>query len=115
MPTKEFGKQNIRLYRDDSLRCFANILGPDSEKIEKRLFKNFKSNILSIKVGCNLNVTDFLNVIFVLKPRTYYPCRKPSNQILYINKYSNHPPSIIHQIPSMIGNRAVVIKLTSIK
>ena len=35
--TKEFGKQNIGLYRDDGLSCFENISGPDSEKIKKNL------------------------------------------------------------------------------
>ena len=28
--TKEFGKQNIGLYRDDDLSCFENISCPDS-------------------------------------------------------------------------------------
>ena len=42
--TKEFGKQNIGLYRDDGLSCFKNISGPNSEKINKQLFKIFKSN-----------------------------------------------------------------------
>ena len=35
--TKEFGKQNIDLYRDDGLSCFENISGPDSEKIKNYL------------------------------------------------------------------------------
>ena len=31
----DFEIHNIGLYRDDSFSCFQNILGPDSEKIEK--------------------------------------------------------------------------------
>ena len=62
--TKEFGKQNIDLYRDDGLSCFENISGPDSEKIKKKIFKIFKSNGLSITLECNLIVTDFLDVTF---------------------------------------------------
>ena len=103
--TKDFGKQNIGLYRDDGLSCFENISGPDSEKIEKKLFKIFESNVLSITVECSLIVTDFLDVTFDLKSATYYPYRKPNNELLYINKRSNHPPSIIDQIPSVISNR----------
>ena len=114
--TKEFGKQNIGLYRDDGLSCFENISGPDSEKIKKKLFKIFKCNGLSIAVECNLIVTDILDVTFDLKSATYYPYRKPNNELLYINKHSNHPPSIINQIPSMISNRkTLVIKIISIK
>ena len=103
--TKEFGKQNIGLYRDDGSSCFENISGPDSERIKKNLFKIFKCNGLSITLECNLIVTDFLDVTFDLKSATYYPYRKPNNELLYINKHSNHPPSIINQIPSMISNR----------
>ena len=103
--TKDFGKQNIGLYRDDGLSCFENISGPDSEKIEKKLFKIFESNVLSITVECSLIVTDFLDVTFDLKSATYYPYRKPKNELLFINKHSNHPLSIINQIPSMVSNR----------
>ena len=51
--TKDSGKQNIGLYRDDGLSCFENISGRDSEKIKKKLLKIFKSNRLSITVECN--------------------------------------------------------------
>ena len=46
-----------------------------------------------------------MDVTFDLKPTTYYEYRKLNNELLYINKHSNHPPSIINQIPSMISNR----------
>ena len=103
--TKEFGKQNIGLYRDDGLSCFENISGPDSEKIKKNLFKIFKNNGLGITEECNLIFTDILDVTFDLKSATYYPYRKPNNELLYINKHSNHPSSIINQIQSMISNQ----------
>ena len=46
-----------------------------------------------------------MDVTFDLNSATYYPYRKPNNGLLYVNKHSNHPPSIINQIPSMISNR----------
>ena len=66
--------------------------------------KILKENHLNIIVECNLAITDFLNVTFDLKSGTYYPYRKQNNEILYIHKQSNHPQSIIKQIPSMISN-----------
>ena len=63
----------------------------------------FKENPLNITVPCNLAITNFSDVTFDLKSGTYYPCRKQNNEILYIHKQSNHPPSIINQIPSMIS------------
>ena len=67
--------------------------------------KIFKENGLNITVECNLAITDFLDITFDLKSGTYYPYRKQNNEILYIHNLSNHPPSIIKQIPSMISKR----------
>ena len=47
--------------------------------------------------------TDFLDVTFDLKSGTCYPFGKQNNEISYIHKQSNHPPSIIKQIPSIIS------------
>ena len=55
--------------------------GSDSEKIKKILFKILKGNGLSIKVEFNLIVTDSLDVTFDLKSATYYPYRKPNNEL----------------------------------
>ena len=102
---KEFDKKYFGLYRDDGLGCFENISGPDSERIKKKIIQVFESNGLNITVECNLIVTDCLDVTFDLKSGTYYPYRKPNNELMYINKHSNHPPSTIKQIPSMISKR----------
>ena len=111
--TNEFGKHNMGLYRDDSLSCFQNISGPDSEKIKKKMCKIFKENGLNITVECNLAITDFLDVTFDVKSGTYYPFRKQNNEIMYIHKKSNHPPSTIKQIPSMISKRVSDISCES--
>ena len=65
----------------------------------------FKENRLSITVECNLAITDFLEVTFDLESRTYYPYGKQNYKIQYIHKQSNHPQSIIKQIPLMISKR----------
>ena len=102
--TNGFGKHNIGLYRDD---------GPDSEKRKKKMCKIFKKNRLNITVECNLAITDFLEVTSDLKSVTYYPYRNKNNKLLYIYKQSNHPPSIIKQIPSMINKRVSDISCDS--
>ena len=71
----------------------------------KKSCKIFKQSGLSITVECNLQITDFLDVTFDLRTDKYYPYRKDNNQLLYINKQSNHPPTIIKQIPSMVSRR----------
>ena len=107
--TKEFSHDMTDLYRDDELGCFQNVSGPKSKKAKKKLCKIFKQSGLSITVECNLQITDFLDVTFDLRTDKYYPYRKDNNQLLYINKQSNHPPSIIKQIPSMVSRRCTRI------
>ena len=107
--TKEFSHDMTDLYRDDELGCFQNVSGLKSKKAKKKLCKIFKQSGLSITVECNLQITDFLDVTFDLRTDKYYPYRKDNNQLLYINKQSNHPPSIIKQIPSMVSRRCTRI------
>ena len=101
--TKEYGNDKIGFYRADGLGCFRNLSGPQSEKFKKKLCKIFKQSGLSITVEYNLKSTDFLDVTFDLGIDKYYLCRKGNNQLLYINKQSNHPPTFIKQIPSMVN------------
>ena len=54
-----------------------------------------------------------MDVTFDLKSGTYYPYRKQNSAILYVYKQSDHPPSIIKQIPSMKGKRVSDISCDS--
>ena len=42
-------------------------------------------------------------ITFHLRTDKYFPYRKDNNQLLYIDKQSNHPPTITKQIPSMVS------------
>ena len=55
-------------------------------------------------VQSNLKV-NYLDVTLNLTTGKYNPYRKPDNNPLYINANSNHPPSIIRQIPGSISTR----------
>ena len=110
--TKKFVHNKIGLYRDDGLGCFQILSDPEPEKVKKKLYKIFKQSGLSSTVECNLQITDFLDVTFDLRTDKYYPYRKDNNQLLYINKQSNHPPTIIKQIPSMVRKKISDISCT---
>ena len=110
--TKKFVHNKIGLYRDDGLGCFQILSDPEPEKVKKKLCKIFKQSGLSSTVECNLQITDFLDVTFDLRTDKYYPYRKVNNQLLYINKQSNHPPTIIKQIPSMVRKKISDISCT---
>ncbi len=53
----------------------------------------------------NLHVVNFLDVTFDLNNGKFKPYRKPNDDPLYINRHSNHPPSIIKQLPTSINKR----------
>ena len=52
-----------------------------------------------------MKTVNYLDVTLNLENSTYRPYQKENNQIKYINTESNHPPSIIKQLPLSIESR----------
>ena len=52
-----------------------------------------------------MKIVNYLDVTCNLNDGTYKPYAKPNNEIKYIHKNSNHPPSVIRQIPLSIESR----------
>ena len=99
------GSNNVGLYRDDGLAIVHKASGPKVDRLRKDIISLFKDEGLSITIDTNLIETDFLDVSFNLNTGKYFPFRKPNNAPLYIHSKSNHPPSIIKQLPSMTNKR----------
>ena len=102
---KSFGKENIGLYRDDGLAVIKNKSARLADKTRKELHKAFEQFGLKITAKSNLHVVNFLDVTFDLSTGKYKPYRKPNEDPLYRNKHSNHPPSILRQLPTSINKR----------
>ena len=60
---------------------------------------------MSITIQCNLKTVDFLDVTFDLDNNVYKPFGRENNKPIYINKHSNHPPSILKQLPKSLEKR----------
>ena len=103
--SKNYNKKDIGLYRDDGLAIFKNVSGSKAEKIKKDIQKLFKDNHLNITIQCNLKIVNYIDVTFNLSNATYRPFCKPNNEIEYTHKESNHPQSILRQIPLSIESR----------
>ena len=99
------GKSSVGLYRDDGIAAINNANGWKLERIRKDVIALFKEEGISITIETNLIETDFLDVTFNLATKEYFPFRKANNTPLYINAFSNHPPTIIKQLPKMINKR----------
>ena len=61
----------------------------------------------------NLKIVDYLDVTSNLTDSSYCPFNKTNNEINYVHKQSNHPPSIIRQLPLSVERR--LSKLSSIE
>ena len=62
-------------------------------------------NLLKITTEINMVETDFLDVKLNLETHQYCPYRKPGDTPIYINVESNHPPTIIKEVPKMVEKR----------
>ena len=89
--TKKYG-QNIGLCRDDGWAAF-NGTPWEIEKIRKGICKVFCDNDLKT------TKVNFLDVTLDLKSWKYYPYTKEGNIPLYVHTKSNHPPTILKNIP----------------
>ena len=101
--TQKYGS-NIGLYRDDGLSAF-NETPQEIERIKKDSCKIFRDNELKITVEANLTRVNFLDVTLDLKTGKHLPYTKEGNVPLYVHKQSNHPPSILRNIPELINKR----------
>ena len=100
---QKFNSDDVGLYRDDGLACFKNDNGHQNAKIRKDFIKLFQTHGLELEVKCHLKTVDDLGITFDLNLGSYRLYRKPYNDTRYINAKSNHPPSILKQIPAAIS------------
>ena len=101
--TEKYG-QNIGLSRDDRLASFDKTL-QEIEKIKKELCKIFRENGLKIAIEANKTIVNFLDVTLDLQSGKHCPFTKEGHVPLYVHKKSNHPPSILKNIPDSINKR----------
>ena len=60
---------------------------------------------LELTIQCNREVVNFLDFTLNLENSTYRPYVKDNNKTIYVNTESNHPPSIIKQLPKSVELR----------
>ena len=94
----------IGLYRDDGLAILQQT-PKETERIKKEICKIFKKCELKITIEANKKVVNFLDVTLDLNTEKFKPYSKPLNTPLYVHSKSNHPPSIIKNIPESVNRR----------
>ena len=92
---------DMELYRHGGLIIIRNPNGPKLNCYSNTLkLLGFK-----ITIYTNLKIVNFFDVTLHLRKSTFESCKKESDTTIYIQTSSNHPPSIIRQMPKSISRR----------
>ena len=75
------------------------------ENIKKKICETYRKHGLSITVEANKTVVQFLDVEFNLEKDTFKPFIKLNDVPTYVHQLSNHPPSVLKNIPAAINRR----------
>ena len=112
--SKQFPKLNFGLYRDDGLATHSRMPKRELEKTRQKLRDLFQTHGLKIifEQPHDLKEVNFLDVTLNLTNESFRPYRKPNDKPLYVHVDSNHPASVIKQIPLGINKRLVNISST---
>ena len=98
----EIDKDLFGLYRDDGIMIVGNANGPKIDRIRKKLHQIFNSIGLKIATLVNTDTANYLDITLDLRDMSYKPYHKPNEKLQHINIKSNHPQSIIKNLPKMI-------------
>ena len=102
---------DVGLYRDDGLGI-SRQTPRRTDQIKKQICKVFTNNSLKITIEANKKVVNFLDVTLDPNKEEYEPYPKPNNTPLYVHRDSDHPPSIVSNIPLAINKRLSEISST---
>ena len=102
---QKYPKEKMGLYRDDGLATFMNTSGPQNERIKKDFQRIFKEKGLDLVIVCNRKSVDYLDVTLNLSDGSHRPFHKPDDETSYIHAESDHPPSILKQLPKAVEKR----------
>ena len=102
----------LAAYRDDWLG-YSRLTSRQTDLIKKKITAVFHRYGLKIDIEVNKNIVDYLDVTLDMKKESYQPFTKPNHVPTYVHKLSNHPPSVLKNIPQSVNDR--LCKLSSSK
>ena len=96
---------SVGFNRDDGLAVTRSASGSSVNRYRKKLITIFQDYELKITVKTGKTSINFLDINFCLNFESYQPHRKPNDDPLYINRNSNHSPTILSRLPQTISKR----------
>ena len=91
-------------YKDDGL-ALSRASARQTELIKKKICETFAKFGLKITIEANKKVVQFLDAEFDLRDESFKPFLKLGDTPQYVHVQSNHPPSILRNIPEAIQKR----------
>ena len=97
--------EQMGLIHDGGILYMSNINDPNSSCIQKKMIRVHKFLGFKIEVSSNNKIVNFLDVTLNLSNNTYKSFLKTDQYPSYININSNHPKTIIKQVPKAVKLR----------
>ena len=98
-------KASMGKFRDDGLALSYATPRQNEMVYKKKICEVYNKYNLDITVTTNKKVVQFLDVEFDIEKKTYKPFIKPNDVPLYVHRNSDHPESILRNIPLVINKR----------
>ena len=67
----------------------------------------------TITIETGMKIVDFLDITLDLTKESYKPYKKPNSDLLYVNKQSSHPDTVLKHIPNSVNKRLITISSNS--
>ena len=95
---------SLGCFRDDWLG-YSRLTARQTDNVKKQIKKMFNDHGLKIEIEVNKDSVDFLDVTLDMRNCSYQPFTKPNSVPIYVHKQSNHPPSVLQNIPQSVNDR----------
>ena len=102
---------SIGLYRDDGL-AVSSATPRQIDIMKKKICQVFARNNLQITIEANCKVVNFLDITLDLTTGVYKPYIKDNDTPVYVNNNSNHPKTVLKNIPLGVNRRLSKISIS---
>ena len=99
---------HLGAYRDDWLGYSRNT-PQQTDTVKKKIQKIFRNHGLKIEIQVNKDVVDFLDVTLDIRNCSYQVFTKTNSVPVYVQRQSNHPPSVLQNIPQSVNDRLNIL------
>ena len=104
----------VGLYRDDGL-AVTNSSPRQVDILKKKIQAIFNNLGLEVTIEANLKIINLLDICMDLESEIFKPFIKPNTTPLYIHSQSNHPLTIIKNLPASINKRLSSISCNKVE